>query len=171
MIISLNQTYLCNFKCDFCYLTPTQLADKNKINLGDLDKRLSEVSKVVPIEYVDLYGGEISVLGDDYFYALKETIRRYYQGEINIITNYASPKSYMHEDDISLSVSFDFEARERSDLVFANMLTCPVPISVLIFSILSQIQIQIQIHIHIHKQVQIHMHITPVIIAKVPTIQ
>ena len=67
MIISLNPTYLCNFKCDFCYLTPTQLADKNKINLGDLDKRLSEVSKVVPIEYVDLYGGEISVLGDDYF--------------------------------------------------------------------------------------------------------
>jgi hypothetical protein len=134
MIISLNPTYLCNFKCDFCYLTPTQLADKNKINLGDLDKRLSEVSKVVPIEYVDLYGGEISVLGDDYFYALKETIRRYYQGEINIITNYASPKSYMHEDDISLSVSFDFEARERSDLVFANMLTCPVPISVLILA-------------------------------------
>ena len=134
MIISLNPTYLCNFKCDFCYLTPTQLADKNKINLGDLDKRLSEVSKVVPIEYVDLYGGEISVLGDDYFYALKETIRRYYQGEINIITNYASPKSYMHEDDISLSVSFDFEARERSDLVFANMLTCPVSISVLILA-------------------------------------
>ena len=134
MIISLNPTYLCNFKCDFCYLTPTQLADKNKINLGDLDKRLSEVSKVMPISYVDLYGGEISVLGDDYFYALKDTIRRYYQGEINIITNYASPKSYMHEDDISLSVSFDFEARERSDLVFANMLTCPVPISVLILA-------------------------------------
>ena len=134
MIISLNPTYLCNFKCDFCYLTPTQLADKNKINLGDLDKRLSEVSKVTPISYVDLYGGEISVLGDDYFYALKDTIRRYYQGEINIITNYASPKSYMHEDDISLSVSFDFEARERSDLVFANMLTCPVPISVLILA-------------------------------------
>lgn len=134
MIISLNPTYLCNFKCDFCYLTPTQLADKNKINLGDLDKRLSEVSKVMPISYVDLYGGEISVLGDDYFYALKDTIRRYYQGEINIITNYASPKSYMHENDISLSVSFDFEARERSDLVFANMLTCPVPISVLILA-------------------------------------
>ena len=134
MIISLNPTYLCNFRCDFCYLTPEQLADKNKINLGDLDKRLSEVSKVTPISYVDLYGGEISVLGDDYFYSLKDTIRRYYQGEINIITNYASPKSYMHEDDISLSVSFDFEARERSDLVFANMLTCPVPISVLILA-------------------------------------
>ena len=134
MIISLNPTYLCNFRCDFCYLTPTQLADKNKINLGMLDERLSEVSKAVDISHVDLYGGEISVLGDDYFEALKAGIRRYYQGPINIITNYASPKDYMHEEDIDLSVSYDFEARERSGLVFANMLTCPVPISVLILA-------------------------------------
>lgn len=134
MIISLNPTYLCNFRCDFCYLTPEQLADRNKINLGVLDKRLSEVSKYQPIEYIDLYGGEISTLGDDYFYSLKEVIRKYYQGEINIITNYASPKPYMHNNDISLSVSYDFEAREKSDLVFANMLTCPVPISVLILA-------------------------------------
>jgi hypothetical protein len=134
MIISLNPTYLCNFRCDFCYLTPEQLADKNKIDLELLDQRLSEVSQYKPIEYIDLYGGEISTLGDDYFYALKDVIRKYYQGEINIITNYASPKPYMHDRDISLSVSFDFEARERSDLVFANMLTCPVPISVLILA-------------------------------------
>lgn len=134
MIISLNPTYLCNFRCDFCYLTEEQLADKNKINLSKLDERLSEVSKVEPISYVDLYGGEISVLGDDYFYALKDTIRKYYQGEINIVTNYRTVKSYMHERDISLSVSYDFEAREQSDIVFANMLCSPVPISVLILA-------------------------------------
>ena len=134
MIISLNPTYLCNFRCDFCYLTPEQLADKNKIDLNVLDQRLSEVKKHSPIEYIDLYGGEISTLSDEYFYAMKSVIRKYYQDEINIITNYASPKEYMHKDDISLSVSYDFEARERSDLVFANMLTCPVPISVLILA-------------------------------------
>jgi len=134
MIISLNPTYLCNFRCDFCYLTPEQLADKNKINLSVLDQRLSEVSKQQPIEYIDLYGGEISTLGDDYFYSMKEVIRKYYQGEINIITNYASPKPYMHDEDISLSVSYDFEAREKSDLVFANMLMSPVPISILILA-------------------------------------
>lgn len=134
MIISLNPTYLCNFRCDFCYLTEEQLADKNKINLSKLDERLSEVSKVEPISYVDLYGGEISTLSDDYFYELKSTIRRYYQGEINIVTNYRTVKSYMHERDISLSVSYDFEAREQSDIVFANMLCSPVPISVLILA-------------------------------------
>ena len=104
MIISLNPTYLCNFRCDFCYLTTEQLADKNKIDLNVLDHRLSEVSKQTEIEYIDLYGGEISTLGDNYFYELKDTIRKYYQGEINIITNYASPKPYMHDEDISLSV-------------------------------------------------------------------
>ena len=134
MILSLNPTYLCNFRCDFCYLTEEQLADKNKIHLGTLRDRLSEVSKFQPISYVDLYGGEISTLSDDYFKALKDTIRQYYQGEINIVTNYRSPKSYMHEPDISLSVSYDFEAREQHDIVFANMLTCPVPISVLILA-------------------------------------
>ena len=134
MIISLNPTYLCNFRCDFCYLTEEQLADKNKINLSKLDERLSEVSKVEPISYVDLYGGEISTLSDDYFYELKSTIRKYYQGEINIVTNYRTVKSYMHERDISLSVSYDFEAREQSDIVFANMLCSPVPISVLILA-------------------------------------
>lgn len=134
MIISLNPTYLCNFRCDFCYLTPEQLADKNKIDLELLDQRLLEVSNYQPIEYIDLYGGEISTLNDKYFYDLKRIIRKHYQGEINIVTNYASPKSYMHDNDISLSVSFDFEARERSDLVFANMLVSPVPISVLILA-------------------------------------
>ena len=134
MIISINPTYLCNFRCDFCYLTNNQLSDKNKLNLNDLDDRLSEVSKVMPISHIDLYGGEISTLGDNYFYTMKETIRKYYQGEINIITNYASPKDYMHEKDISLSVSYDFEAREKSDIVFANMLISPVPISVLILA-------------------------------------
>ena len=134
MIISLNPTYLCNFRCDFCYLTPEQLADKNKLDLDVLDQRLSEVVAQTEIEHIDLYGGEISVLGDSYFYAMKENIRRYYQGEINIITNYASPKPYMHDNDISLSVSYDFDAREKSDLVFTNMIMCPVPISVLILA-------------------------------------
>lgn len=143
MIISLNPTFLCNFRCNFCYLTEEQLADRNKINLGVLRERLSEVSKATPITHVDLYGGEISTLGDDYVYALKDVIRQYYQGEINIVTNYRSPKEYMHDKDISLSVSFDFTAREKSDIVYANMLVSPVPISVLILASPEVIQMDV----------------------------
>ena len=40
----------------------------------------------------------------------------------------------MYEDDVYLSVSYDFEAREKSDLVYENMLLSPVPIAVLILA-------------------------------------
>ena len=33
MNLSINPTYYCNFRCDFCYLTPEQLGDRQKIDL------------------------------------------------------------------------------------------------------------------------------------------
>ena len=39
-----------------------------------------------------------------------------------------------YEDDFYLSVSYDFEAREKSDLVYNNMIMSPVPIAVLILA-------------------------------------
>ena len=88
MNISLNPTYYCNFKCDFCYLTKQQLDDKLKISPNQLDLKLQEVTKYEPITGVDLYGGEVGILKDDEFYNLKNIIRKYYKGSINIITNY-----------------------------------------------------------------------------------
>mgnify|MGYP000347673176 FL=1 len=38
------------------------------------------------------------------------------------------------EDDVYLSVSYDFEAREKSEIVYKNMLMSPVPIAVLILA-------------------------------------
>jgi hypothetical protein len=81
-----------------------------------------------------LYGGEIGALKKDYFYGLKEVIRNHYDGEINIITNYSMLHEGFYEDDVYLSVSYDFEAREKSDKVFYNMLQSPVPIAVLILA-------------------------------------
>ena len=84
MNLSINPTYYCNFRCDFCYLTPEQLGDRQQINLAVLDQRLSEIPK---INHIDLYGGEIGLLKPDYFYAMKDIIRKYYDDEININTN------------------------------------------------------------------------------------
>ena len=50
----------------------------------------------------------------------------------------------MHDEDISLSVSYDFEAREKSDLVFANMLMSPVPISILILASKKVIEMDVE---------------------------
>ena len=53
MNLSINPTYYCNFRCDFCYLTPEQLGDRQQITLSVLDQRLSEVPE---INHIDLYG-------------------------------------------------------------------------------------------------------------------
>jgi MoaA/NifB/PqqE/SkfB family radical SAM enzyme len=147
--VSINPSYFCNFRCDFCYLTPEQLKDQKKISLYILDKKLKEISKVRIIEWVDLYGGEIGALKKDYFYGLKDTIRKYYKDKINIITNYSMLHEGFFKDDFYLSVSYDFEAREKSDLVYNNMFQSPVPIAVLILA--SQKVIEMNVNDMINK--------------------
>ena len=56
MIVSVNPTYFCNFRCDFCYLTPEELGNQKQISLNKLDELLSQVQN---FEQIDLYGGEI----------------------------------------------------------------------------------------------------------------
>lgn len=132
--VSINPSYFCNFRCNFCYLTSQQLGDQKQIPLPILDKKLKEISKVRIIEWVDLYGGEIGALKKDYFYGLKDIIRKYYKDKINIITNYSMLHEGFFKDDFYLSVSYDFEAREKSDLVYNNMFQSTVPIAILILA-------------------------------------
>ncbi len=33
MIVSINPSYFCNFRCDFCYLTKEQLGDQKRISI------------------------------------------------------------------------------------------------------------------------------------------
>jgi hypothetical protein len=134
MIISINPSYFCNFRCDFCYLTPEQLADQKKISLDRLEELLAEVSQYKKIEWIDLYGGEIGALKKDYFYGLRDSIRKHYDGTIDVITNFSMLHEGFFEDDFYLTVSYDFEAREKSDRVYQNMLQSPVPIAVLILA-------------------------------------
>lgn len=129
--VSINPSYFCNFRCDFCYLTEQQLADTKRIDPARLDELLQQIPD---IGYVDLYGGEIGALKREYFYTIKDVIRQHYRGEINIITNYSMIHDGFFDDDVHLTVSFDFEAREKSERVFKNMLVAPTPISVLILA-------------------------------------
>lgn len=131
MNLSINPSYFCNFRCDFCYLTPEQLGDQKKISPERLDFLLSEVPK---IDHVDLYGGEIGALKKDYYNEILKVIRRWYSGPININTNFSMLDERFFDDGITLSVSYDFSAREKSDLVFNNMLMSPKPIAVLILA-------------------------------------
>jgi len=129
--LSLNPSYHCNFRCDFCYLTEEQLADRRRISLEKLDQRMSEIPE---IKYLDMYGGEIGLMRPEIFYDYKNVIRKYYDGEINIITNLSMLQDYFFDDDVYLSVSYDFDAREKSDIVFQNMMFSTKPIAVLVLA-------------------------------------
>ena len=147
--VSINPSYFCNFRCNFCYLTPEQLGDQKKIPLAILNQRLKEISEVRKIDWVDLYGGEIGALKKDYFYGIKNIIRKYYKDKINIITNYSMLHEGFFENDFYLSISYDFEAREKSDLVYNNMFQSTVPIAVLILA--SQKVIEMNVNDMINK--------------------
>lgn len=134
MNISLNPSYLCNFRCSFCYLTPEQLGDKQRAQISEIDQRLAEVVSREEITHIDLYGGEIGLLDSKYLDELFETIRKYYDGDVNIITNLSVVNPVFMREDVSLSVSYDFHARAKHVHVYANMATMDKDIAVLILA-------------------------------------
>jgi len=148
MNISLNPTYYCNFKCNFCYLTKQQLDDRLTISPKQLDLKLQEVVKYEPITGVDLYGGEVGILKDNEFYNLKNIIRKHYKENINIITNYSMIHDWFFDDDITLSVSYDFTAREKNSVVYNNMLISQKPLSVLVLASKQVIDMNVDNMIH-----------------------
>lgn len=131
MNLSINPTYFCNFRCSFCYLTEEQLGDKQHITLEQLDARLQEVSAVQPITHIDLYGGEISILRLEFLNKMHAVIRKYYSGNINVITNLSHIHPYLLRDDVDVSVSYDFDCREKSHRVLQNIGMIPRDIHIL----------------------------------------
>lgn len=127
--VSINPTYYCNFNCDFCYLSEQQLKDRQTASIDTIMSRLSEITKEVT--HVDLYGGEIGLLPDDYLNELIDKIKSKYNPTISIITNLSAIREVFLRPDIDLSVSYDFDAREKEMTVFTNMLKLNRPFSVL----------------------------------------
>lgn len=133
--VSLNPTYLCNFRCEFCYLTPEQLADKKKLDLDRLIEMFKEMKSAgYRINMLDLYGGEIGLLPDDYLEKLRKILVYAGAGDVNVITNLYKIHPYFLHPSVQLSVSFDFEARERHDQVLQNIIKMPKPVAILMLA-------------------------------------
>ena len=133
MQVSINPTYLCNFRCSFCYLTEGQLSDPKTTPIDKIDEKLKEIDTYQKITGVDIYGGEIGLLNYNYLTALDECIRKY-TGNINVITNLSKINPYFRHSDITLSVSWDFTARQGWERVLENMMTIDRPLSVLLLA-------------------------------------
>jgi len=133
MNVSINPSYFCNFRCSFCYLTPTQLGSRAKASIRKVGQRLQEIKDAFgAINHVDLYGGEIFLLPKDYLEQLFDLIHRYVPGSINVISNLSIRSSLIEDPRIYLSVSYDFTGRELSQKVFNHMSLLERPFSVLV---------------------------------------
>lgn len=134
MVLSINPWYYCNFRCSFCYLTEEQLSDKKLLPLDKLEQRLIEITAVSKIDMVDLYGGEVGLLPVSYVKSLKELLHAYGIYDINVITNLSMINEITTDPDFFISVSYDFSAREKHELVFRNMAQLTTPFSVLMLA-------------------------------------
>lgn len=134
MNVSINPWYYCNFRCDFCYLTPKQLGDKTLLDLDILAARLAEITAHTNIDQIDFYGGEIGLLPRDYFQEMKTVCQAYRPNGLNIISNLSMINEITTDPDCTLSVSYDFDAREDNDRVWKNMALLNKPFSVLLLA-------------------------------------
>lgn len=126
LTLSVNPTYYCNLRCSFCYLTPEQLGNRDRLCLETLEQRLDEVIDAgYEVTHVDLYGGEVSLLPKAYLDELKIVLASRGITDIVMNTNLTAVNSVTLDEDYELSVSYDFGAREKNDLVFNNMLSLP----------------------------------------------
>jgi len=132
MNLSINPTYYCNFRCDFCYLTKQQLGDRHKISSEMLQSSIEQITD--PISHIDLYGGEIGLLSSEYYYSIKDIIRKQYDGNIHINTNLSAFPDFFRDEDVTLSVSYDFSAREKEQFVLNNMMNANKDLAVLILA-------------------------------------
>jgi organic radical activating enzyme len=131
MILSINPSYYCNFRCDFCYLTENQLSDKKLLSLNDLEKNIIEIISSTKIDMVDIYGGESGLLTKEYWNSLIELLQNYGIYDINVITNLSMINHVTTDDRVYTSVSYDFDCRESHELVWKNMALLNKPFSIL----------------------------------------
>lgn len=120
--------------CSFCYLSKEERSDKLYSSIDDMEAKLVDLIKYRSIDHIDLYGGEVALLPPQYLRDLFSLFKKYKQPDarITVITNFLKLNpAIMEEPDIDLSVSYDFNGRERSDVVLNNMINSTRDINVL----------------------------------------
>ncbi len=107
--VSLMPTYLCNYHCSYCYLGDLT-KDKTCLDISLLKARLSELSCHYEISGIDIFGGEISLLKNDYLDELFKTCRQFTKS-IAVTSNLTrlSFLSLIDKYSIKLTVSVNIE--------------------------------------------------------------
>lgn len=128
--ISINPTYFCNFDCSFCYLSTDQLNNSKKIDIEILKQKINQVEEVFQIKTVDLYGGEVGLLSDEY---LMDIYKIFSQKDVhfNVITNLSIINNFFYHPGVDISVSWDGPIRRRYNHVLKNIAKLGKPVHLL----------------------------------------
>lgn len=112
----------CNMNCSFCYIDKAKFSNRDLLSLETLVK----VLKNYEIRRLDMYGGEITLLNEQYAIKLVSTIRQFYEKRIGFVSNGLQvPKHWINifkQDfsDIAFSVG---NGRQRFDAVERTILS------------------------------------------------
>lgn len=134
MILSINPSYFCNFRCDFCYLTEQQLGDKQIASIERIMAKVTEVQQHQKVRHVDIYGGEPLMFPKGYLTALVTALRSAGISSVGVNTNLSGLSSEILNVSAHISVSYDFDAREKSSKVYENMQMLTRPFSILMLA-------------------------------------
>lgn len=133
--LSINPIYLCNFRCEFCYLTPEQLGDDKTLDLKRLELLLNELKAAqIEVSHVDLYGGEVALLSEEYLERFDELLLTVGDPSLNVVTNMSKAHPFLLKPHVDLSVSFDFDCRQSHDKVLQNIMQTNKDIAILMLA-------------------------------------
>lgn len=99
-----------------------------------LAEMVAEVSSQRRIGMVDLYGGELGLISEEYWNGMIDILHMYGIEDINLITNLSAINTITTDPRVYTSVSYDFNAREDHLRIFRNMALLQKPFSILMLA-------------------------------------
>lgn len=120
MIVHVMPTYRCNLYCPYCYLKGVE-HNAEAVDIKTVKLRLQQIAANYEIERINIYGGEISLLPDEYLAQLFDTCRTV-TGNITGVTNLSRPEIIERFPGIFWTVSINDE-RPNNDEVIMKLLT------------------------------------------------
>ena len=115
MIVHVMPTYLCDWRCNYCYLGD-MTNNPTVLNLDVLSEQLNTIKTKYTIDAINIYGGEITLLPPDYFNLLLAIVREY-ADNISCITNNPSHSYIEHYKDINWGTSVNEERYKNEETI------------------------------------------------------
>lgn len=99
--VSIMPTYYCRNKCNYCYLGE-QTNQAKIFDLKLLAKQLAQIARFYIIESVELYGGDLSILSENFITEMDDILLEYTE---NIVYTSSPTPHTSHYKNINISVN------------------------------------------------------------------